>query len=61
VVELTFLLLREGTLDLPLKVLKEVRPALGMLSFGEAALVRAVIQNALHPISIEADNSVNCA
>jgi hypothetical protein len=43
VVELTYLLLREGTLDLPLKVLKEVRPALGMLSFGEAALVRAVI------------------
>ena len=37
------LLLGEGALDLPLKILKEVGPALGMLSFGEAALVRAVI------------------
>jgi hypothetical protein len=41
------------------KVLKEVGPALGMLSFDEAALVRAV--NAQHPISIEANNSVNRA
>ena len=40
---MTYLLWGKGTFDLPLKVLKEVRPALGMLSFGEAALVRAVI------------------
>jgi hypothetical protein len=44
-----------------LKVLKEVGPALGVLSFDEAALVCAVIENALHAISIEADDSVNRA
>jgi hypothetical protein len=43
VVELTYLLLGKGTLDLPLKVLKEVGPALGMLSFDEAAVVCSVI------------------
>jgi hypothetical protein len=32
-----------------------------MLSLDDAAMVRAVIQNALHPISIEANNSVNGA
>ena len=41
--ELTYLLRGKGTFDLPLKVLKEVGPALGMLSFVEAALVPAVI------------------
>ena len=35
-VALTYLLLGKGTLDLPLKVLKEVGPALGLLSFHEA-------------------------
>jgi hypothetical protein len=35
--------LGEGAFDLPLKVLKEVGPALRMLPFDEAALVRAVI------------------
>jgi len=49
---LTYLLLRKGPFDLALKVLKEVGPALGMLSFDEAALVCAVIENALHPLSI---------
>ena len=44
-----------------MKVLKEVGPALGMLSFDEAAVVCAVIEDALHPISIEADNPVNRA
>ena len=44
-----------------MKVLKEVRPTLGMLSFNEAALVSTVIENALHPISIKTDNSVNHA
>jgi hypothetical protein len=53
--------LGERAFDLPLKVFKEVRPTLGMLSFDEAALVCAVIENALHPISIEANNSVNRA
>jgi hypothetical protein len=61
VVELTYLLLRKRAFDLALKVLKEVGPALGMLSFDEAALVCAVIENALHPISIKTDNSVNRA
>ena len=42
-IELTYLLRGKGTFDLPLKVLKEVGPALGMLSFVEAALVPAVI------------------
>ena len=51
----------EGGIRLPLKVLKEVGPALRMLSFDEAALVCAVIENALHPISIKTDNSVNHA
>lgn len=59
--QLTYLLLREGAFDLALKVLKEVGPALGVLSFDEAALVCAVIENALHAISIEADDSVNRA
>jgi hypothetical protein len=61
VVELTYLLLRKGAFDLPLKVFKEVRPTLRMFSFDEAALVCAVIENALHPLSIEANNSVNRA
>ena len=58
---MTYLLLRKGAFDLALKVLKEIGPALGMLSFDEAALVCAVIENALHPLSIEANNSVNRA
>ncbi|WP_147157208.1 hypothetical protein [Reyranella soli] len=44
-----------------MKVLKEVRPTLGMLSFNEAALVSTVIENALHPVAIEANNSINRA
>ena len=44
-----------------MKVLKEVGPTLGMLSFDEATLVCTVIENALHPISIKTDNSVNHA
>jgi hypothetical protein len=32
-----------------------------MLSFDEAALACAVVENALHPISTEADNSINRA
>jgi hypothetical protein len=44
-----------------LKVLKEVRPALGMLSFDEAAMICWVVEHALHPISIEADNSIDRA
>jgi hypothetical protein len=43
VVELAYLLLRKRAFDLSLKVLKEVRPPLGMLSFSEAALVCAMI------------------
>jgi hypothetical protein len=43
VVELTYLLRGKGTLDLPLKVLKEVGPALRMRSFVKATLVPTVI------------------
>jgi hypothetical protein len=51
----------KGGFDRALKVLKEVGPTLGMLSFDEATLVCTVIENALHPISIKTDNSVNHA
>src|SRR4030095_10876238 len=53
--------LGERAFDLPLKGFQEGPPSLGMLSFDEAALFCAVIENALHPISIEANNSVNRA
>jgi hypothetical protein len=44
-----------------LQVLKEVGPRFSMLPFDEGAAGRAMIQNALHPISIEAHDSVNRA
>ena len=45
--------------DFSLQVFQEVGPGLGMLAFDHGALFRAVIQNALHSISIESDDSVN--
>jgi hypothetical protein len=48
-----------GALDFLLQVFEEAGPRLGMMPLNQDTPVIAIEHNALHPVSVEADNSVN--